>query len=160
VTRLLLDVNVVLDLLLDRQPFAAAARTLWASAELKRIEVLLPAHGVTTIFYITSRERDARFARRVLREVLSVAAVAPVDAAVLDRAFALPCADLEDAVCLAAAEAADCAMLVTRDPSGYRGAELPVLDPDTAVALLSGTAPGGVAEVSKRRARPTRRSRR
>jgi predicted nucleic acid-binding protein len=150
----------VLDLLLDREPFAAAARALWASAELKRIEVLLPAHGVTAVFYLTSRERDARFARRVVREVLSVAAVAPVDAAVLDRAFALPCPDFEDAVCLAAAEAADCSMLVTRDPSGYRGAVLPVLDPNTAVALLAGTAPGGVEEVSRRRPRRTRRSRR
>jgi predicted nucleic acid-binding protein len=160
VTRLLLHVNVVLDLLLDREPFAAAAKALWASAELERIEVLLPAHGVTTIFYITSRERDARFARRVVQEILSVAAVAPVDGGVLDRAFTLPCPDFEDAVCQAAAEAADCSILVTRDPSGYRGAGLPVLDPDTAVALLSGTEPGGVAELSRRRARRARHSRR
>ena len=49
--------------------------------------------------------------------------------------------------CPAAAEAAACTMLVTRDPSGYRGAVLPVLDPDTAVALLGHRARWGRRDV-------------
>ena len=150
-TRLLLDVDVVLDLLLDRQPFAEPAGQLWAHAERRRVEVFVPAYGVTTIFYVTARERDARFARRVVQEVLAVAAVAAVDDAVLRRALASPCPDFEDAVCLAAAEAAGCAMLVTRDPAGYRGASLPILDPGTAVALFSGEPPDAVEERSTRR---------
>lgn len=158
-TRLLLDVNVALDFLLDRAPFARAARQLWAKAERRQVEAFVPAHGVTTIFYVTARERDARFARRVVQDVLSVAAVAAVDEGVLRRAFASPCPDFEDAVCLAAAEAAGCAMLVTRDPSGYRGAVLPIVDPGTAVALLSGEAPDGVRE-RPTRARPPKRGHR
>jgi predicted nucleic acid-binding protein len=146
VTRLLLDVNVVLDFLLDRTPFAGAAKQLWARAERRQVEALIPAHGVTTIFYLTARERDARFARRVLEDLLTVAAVAAVDDAVLGRALALPCPDFEDAVCLAAAEAAGCSMLVTRDPAGYRGAALPIVDPGTALALLSKGTPDAVQE--------------
>lgn len=152
-TRLLLDVNVVLDLLLDRAPVGRAAKQLWARAERRQFEAFVPAHGVTTIFYLTARERDARFARRVVQDLLSVAAVAAVDDAVLRRAFASPCPDFEDAVCLAAAEAAGCAMLVTRDPAGYRGAVLPILDPGTAVALFSGEPPDAVEERSVRRRR-------
>lgn len=149
-TRLLLDVNVVLDFLLDRAPSAGPARELWARAERKRVEAFIPAHGVTTVFYVAARARDARFARRVLQDILTVAAVAPVDGAVLARAFTLPCPDFEDAVCLAAAEAAGCAMLVTRDPAGYRGAALPIVDPGTAVALLSKEATDAVEERSRR----------
>jgi predicted nucleic acid-binding protein len=155
VTRLLLDVNVVLDLLLDRAPFSRAAGLLWAAAERRRVEAFVPAHGVTTVFYLTARERDGRFARRVLQDLLAVAAVAAVDDAVLRRAFASPCPDFEDAVCLAAAEASGCAMIVTRDPSGYRGAVLPVVDPGTAVALLTGKPTDAVEERSpRRRAKP------
>jgi predicted nucleic acid-binding protein len=159
VTRVLLDVNVVLDFLLDREPFARAAGQLWASAERRRVEAFVPAHGVTTVFYLTSRERDARFARRVLQDLLAVVAVAAVDDGVLRRALALPCPDFEDAVCLAAAEAAGCAMLVTRDPAGYRGAALPIVDPGTAVALLLGEAPDAVEDASRRRRPPRRRPR-
>lgn len=102
-TRLLLVVNVVLDFLLDRAPFARAAGQLWARAERRQVEAFVPAHGVTTVLYVTARERDARLARRVLQDLLAVAAVAAVDDAVLRRAVAPPCPDFEDAVCLAAA---------------------------------------------------------
>jgi hypothetical protein len=86
----------------------------------------------------------------VRQDLLAVAAVAAVDDAVLRRALASPCPDFEDAVCLVAAEAAGCAMLVTRDPSGYRGSALPIFDPETAVALLSGRPPDGVEERPRR----------
>lgn len=155
-TRLLLDVNVVLDLLLAREPFSRAAGELWAQAERRRVHAFVPAHGVTTVYYLTARERDARFARRVLMDLLAVASVAAVDDAVLRRAFASPCPDFEDAVCLAAAEAAGCSMLVTRDPSGFTGAALPIVDPGTAVALLSGAPPDAVEEVTTRRRRSRR----
>jgi predicted nucleic acid-binding protein len=156
VRRLLFDVNVVLDFLLERPPFAEAAKALWAAAERKQVEAFIPAHGVTTVFYVAARQRDARFARRVTQDLLSVSAVAGVDGAVLRRALTLPTADFEDAVCLAAAEAAGCGMLVTRDPAGYLGAALPVVDPATAMALVRGPAAEGVEE--PRRRRPPKRT--
>ncbi len=139
--RVLLDVNVVLDLVLDRPPFAAAAGSLWASAERKEIEAVVPAHGVTTVFYVAARGRSAAFARRVVGDLLVVPDVAPVSGSVLQRALALGWPDFEDAVCAAAAEGAGCDTLVTRDPRGYRGSTLVVVDPLTAVSLL-GKRPG------------------
>ena len=144
--RLLFDVNVVLDVLLERAPFAEAARALWAAAERKHIEALIPAHGATTVFYVAARARDVRFARRVTQDLLSVLDVAAVDGGVLRRAVTLQAADFEDAVCLAAAEAAGCGMLVTRDPAGYPGAVLPVVDPRTALAVIFGPPTDGVED--------------
>jgi predicted nucleic acid-binding protein len=160
VKSLLFDVNVVLDVLLDRPPFAEAARALWAAAERREIEAFIPAHCATTVFYIVARQRDARFARRVTEDLLSVSAVAAVDGSVLRRALTLPGPDFEDAVCLAAAEAAGCGALVTRDPAGYRGAGLPIVDPRTALALLGRRGPGGVGEprVPRVKASPLRRA--
>ncbi len=137
--RLLLDVNVALDLLLDRPPFAAAARTLWAAAERREIEALVPAHGATTVFYVAARQRGQAVARRLLHDLLAVARVAAVDEAILRRALALQWPDFEDAVCAASAEAAACELLVTRDPAGFRGSPVPTVDPGTAVSLTLGT---------------------
>jgi predicted nucleic acid-binding protein len=147
VKRLFLDVNVILDWLLWRVPFAKAAQTLWAAAETGQIEAFVPAQGVTTVFYIVERERDTRSAHQVVASVLEVAQVAAVDAAVLKRALALQWKDYEDAVCAAAAEAARCELLVTRDPRGFRESPISAADPATAVRILGLTSdPDSVAE--------------
>jgi len=145
--RFFLDVNAVLDVFLDRAPFAGATRDLWAAAERQEIEVIVPAHGVTTVFYVASRERDSSFARRVVSDLLIVPKVAPVDLGVLRRALAFAWPDFEDAVCAAAAETARCDVLVTRDPKGFPDSPVLVMDPPTALSLLDhGKGPGQVSE--------------
>lgn len=158
--RLLVDINVVLDVLLDRRPHAGSAARIWAATERGIIDTLLPAHGYTTIFYIAARERDAAFARRVVNDLLGVFRVARVDDTVLKRALVLAWADFEDAVCAAAAEAEDCDALVTRDPEGFPGSPVPVVDPATAVMLIERDGgPDRVAEATSELSKPARRAR-
>lgn len=135
-SRWLVDLNIVLDVLLDRPPHAATAAALWACAERGEVELLVAAHAVTTLHYIAQRGRGLAFADRCISDVLSVFGVAAVDETVLRRAVALGWSDFEDAVVAAAAEASGCGVIVTRDPRGFAGSALPVHDPATAVALL------------------------
>jgi len=145
--RFLLDVNVVLDLVLDRAPFGKPASALWAAAEREEIEAVVSAHSVTTVFYLVSRERGAAFARRVVSELLVVPSIAAVDEGVLRRALALAWPDFEDAVCAAAAEAVRCDILVTRDPKDFTDSPVLALDPPTALSLLDPSGgPDTVAE--------------
>jgi predicted nucleic acid-binding protein len=160
VKRLLADVNVVLDAVLERGTRSDAAARLWMAAETKRVQVLVPAHGVTTLFYLLAREKGSAFARRIVGSVVATFGIAAVDAAVIGRALALGWPDFEDAVCAAAAEVAGCEAVVTGDPKGFRGSSLPVLSPETAVALLEGP-PNRVAEATADyRPRAARRERR
>jgi predicted nucleic acid-binding protein len=103
VKRLLLDLNIVLDVVLDRAEAASAAR-LWAALERGKGRGYIPAHGVTTIFYLVSRAQGAAFARRATDGILRTFAVASVDEKVLRRALSLGWPDFEDAVCASAAE--------------------------------------------------------
>jgi len=146
VKRLLLDVNVILDAILDRPPHATAAAQLWSLAEAREIEALVPAHGVTTLFYLLARARGPAAARRAVERIVATFGIAAVDEAVVRRALALTWTDFEDSVCAGAAEASACEALVTRDPSGFPESPIPVLDPPTALALLSGKGPETVGE--------------
>ena len=53
--RILVDLNVVLDVLLDRAPRAEAAAAVWAAVEKGEAEGLLAAHSVTTLHYLATR---------------------------------------------------------------------------------------------------------
>ena len=136
-TRLLFDVNVVLDVLLDRAPFADASSTTWETVERGRADGVLSAHAVTTIHYLNSRAVGARAARRTTDSLLDVFGVAPVDETVLRSALGLGWPDFEDAVTAAAARRARCHAIVTRDPKGFPRSPVRVVTPDEAVAWLA-----------------------
>lgn len=134
--RLLLDLNVILDVLLDRAPHAEAAAALWAAIEAGEAEGRLSAHAVTTLHYLATRARGRAFGEQCVRDVTSVFAVSPVDGAAVSRALSLGFADFEDAVTLAAAEADGCGAVVSRDASGFRGSSLSVLDAAAALTAV------------------------
>ncbi len=135
--RLLLDLNVILDVILDRPPGADVAASLWAAIERGQGHGMIPAHGVTTIFYLLEKARGATFARDGVERLIRVFRVAPVNDDVVRRALVFAWSDFEDAVCAAAAEASGCDALVTRDPDGYPNAPLPVIDPAAALSWLT-----------------------
>lgn len=133
---LLLDLNIILDVILDRAPGAEAASALWAAIEKGQNRALIPAHGLTTVFYVLQKAHNAAFARNGVERLVSVFGVAAVDDTVIRRALALGWPDFEDAVCSAAAEIAGCEAIVTRDPDGYPNCTLPVIDAAAALAWL------------------------
>ena len=135
--RLLLDLNVFLDVILDRPPDADVAAALWAAIERGQGYGMVPAHGVTTIFYLLEKARGVTFAREGVERLIRVFSVAPVNDDVVRRALGFGWSDFEDAVCAAAAEASGCDALVTRDPDGYPNAPLPVMDPAAALSWLT-----------------------
>ena len=142
-----MDVNVLLDAVLERQPHAEAAARIWTAVETRRASGLVPAHGVTTLFYLFARARGGAVARRGVGHLLTVFGVAAVNQGVLQRALTLGWADFEDAVCAAAAEGAGCDLIVTRDAAGFRSSPVDAVDPAAALALLDReSGPGRVSE--------------
>ena len=136
-TRILVDINVVLDVLLDREPHAAASAAVWAAIETGRLEGLLSAHAVTTIHYLLRKELGMADARRTLMAILRVFGVAPVDGTVIRDALDLACPDFEDSVTASAARFSGCELIVTRDPRGFRQSPVRVLTPEGAAPLFA-----------------------
>jgi predicted nucleic acid-binding protein len=134
--KILFDVNVVLDVLLDRQPHVTASAVVFGAAEKGIVQGLLAAHAVTTIHYLIRKEMSAAKARRIISAILGVFGVAPVDSAVIQEALRLSCPDFEDAVAAAAARLSGCDYIVTRDPRRFHGSAVRVLPPEAVVPLL------------------------
>jgi predicted nucleic acid-binding protein len=134
--RILLDTNIVLDVLLDRQPHVEASAAAWAAVESGVSQGMLAAHAVTTIHYLIRKEMGNAKAARTISAILRVFGVASVDGVVIQEALQLPIADFEDAVTAAAARLAGCECIVTRDPKGFRGSPVRPLTPEAVMPLL------------------------
>jgi predicted nucleic acid-binding protein len=134
--RLLVDTNIILDVLLDRQPHADVSVALWAAVEEGHAEGYLAAHSITTIHYLIHKQKGTLKPKQVVAFLLRVFRVAAVDATVIEHALRLPLPDFEDAVTAAAAEISGCDFIVTRDPKGFRGAPVRTLAPQAALPLL------------------------
>ena len=134
--RFLVDLDVVLDVLLDREPHVSVSAALWAAVERGAAEGWIAAHGVSTAFYLVSKAKTTRLAHRVVRDLLSVFRVAPVEGATLHRAADLAFDDFDDAVVAAAAEAVPCDAIVTRNIRDFRKSPVDALEPALALALL------------------------
>jgi predicted nucleic acid-binding protein len=131
----LFDTNVVLDALLDREPWAEPAVGLFDRVEAGGLIGHLGATTVTTIHYIARRNIGAA-AQEMMKDLLQLFEVAPVNRAVLEGALALSFDDFEDAVLHEAGRLAGATAIVTRDPSGFSAAALRVYAPDTLLAAL------------------------
>ncbi|MDX1655012.1 MAG: PIN domain-containing protein [Candidatus Competibacteraceae bacterium] len=126
---MLFDTNVVLDVLLDREPFAATATPLLAAVENSELIGYLGATTVTTLHYLAVKAVGQRQARQHIGQLLRLFQVAPVNRMVLESALALEFSDFEDAVLHEAGRLVGVQAIVTRDSAGFARASLAVHSP-------------------------------
>jgi predicted nucleic acid-binding protein len=137
--RVLFDTNVILDLLLDRQPHAEAAAALIARVERGELIGHICATTVTTIFYLATKVVGAGAAREQIGKLLGLFEIAPVNRGVLEGALAAGFNDFEDAVLYEAARHVGAQCIATRNVSDFKHAEMPVYLPGELEAALSAT---------------------
>ena len=76
--RVLLDTNVILDVLLEREPFVADAAKIWQAVIDKTIQGYVTATTLTNIYYIAHKLKGPAVARFAVSEVLAVMRVCAV----------------------------------------------------------------------------------
>lgn len=127
---ILVDLNVVLDVVQERQPHYRASASVLDQVIRGKVEAALSAHAVTTVHFILRRHQSADVASRVVEWLLSRFAIAAVGKAELIRAQALNWTDFEDAVVAAAAESSGCREIVTRNVRDFRASPVPAVTPE------------------------------
>jgi predicted nucleic acid-binding protein len=134
--KLLIDTNVVLDLLLKREPWAGEAARLFAAVESGRAVGYVAAHTVTTVHYLLGRSRDRTVASMGVSDLLRIVDVVPVERADLLQALALGFDDFEDGVQAICALKVEVDAVVTRDSSGFDAVSLAAAPPGVILAQL------------------------
>jgi predicted nucleic acid-binding protein len=135
--KVLFDTNIVLDVLMDRAPFADAAVALFVAVEHGALQGYLCGTTVTTVYYLTAKVLGAKRAQEEVGKLLTLFEVAPVGRPVLESALASEFGDFEDAVVYQAARHAGAQAIVTRNLKDFQGAGLPVYSSVELVKILT-----------------------
>jgi predicted nucleic acid-binding protein len=135
--KILFDTNVILDVLLDRQSFVEHAVLLFEKVELGYLDGYVGAITITTLDYLLTKSLSAKEAKRVIKKLLRLFEVAPVNRLILEDALDSGFPDFEDAVLHSAAIHSGVQAIVTRDEKGFAQAQLAIYSPEELLNALS-----------------------
>ena len=145
--KLLIDTNIILDFMLQRDGFYETALQLLTTQSEHSVE-MISASAVTDIHYTTVKglkkagqvktEAEASMlAQEQLSRLINLVNVVPVDRNVIAHALELEWVDFEDAVQYSVALENGADYIVTRDSRGYALSAIPVVSARDIVAMLS-----------------------
>ena len=138
--KVFLDTNVILDALLDREPFAQSAKLLLLLVAADEIDACCGASQFTDIYYLLRRQESAvppeQTIRRLkaFREQMQVCSLTEED---VDRALDSGWKDFEDACIYSMADRVRADYLITRDQADFEGSLIKVSDCDGFFADLA-----------------------
>lgn len=134
--KIVFDTNIILDVLLIREPHAEMSMNLFDTVVNKEIDGYLCATTITTIDYLVSKFQNKQKARELICQLLDVFSVAEVNETVLTKAVVSDFSDFEDAVLYQSACYSGVNGLVTRNSKDFKTADLPVYSPNELWQLI------------------------
>jgi len=125
----LLDTNVLMDVLLDREPFVADSQQVWLLAERGKIRGLVSAISFPNVYDVIRKLSGLRQANRSMTMLRDVFVPVACDEQVLQQAMDAEFKDFEDAIQYFSALRSDADCLISRNPKHFRAGDIPVLTP-------------------------------
>jgi predicted nucleic acid-binding protein len=138
VLRVLLDINVILDAILQRSPWHREADAILQVGALGQVTCATTTHSLATVFYVARKVVGTATARAAVQMCLRAFAILPIDKQTLLDADALPGNDLEDNMLIAAAVTAGVDAIITRNIADFSHSPIPVWEPAELLKQLPG----------------------
>jgi predicted nucleic acid-binding protein len=129
--KLLIDINIVIDLLAKREPFYNSAAQLFSLADKQKLELSISSLTFANTNYILSRLKSTQEAREILRRFRILIKVLQlndklIDLALNDNDFK----DFEDGLQYYTAIENDQDIIITRDLENFKESKISVMTAD------------------------------
>ena len=134
--KIFLDSDVLLDLLLDREPFMDNIAEIIENALSSSIKLCISPITVTNINYIIGRLENQRKADTQRKKLLKIVQVEKVDQSIINKASNSKFKDFEDAVQNYCAEESGHQIIITRNTKDYKESNLSILTPKEYLAKI------------------------
>ena len=136
--KVMFDTNIILDLLLNRQPFCEMSARVIDLSATKKMEGYVSASAITDIYYLAYKViRDKNKVCSLLERLLQIVSVAGVTETEISAALKSGWNDFEDAVQYFTAKKIDASYIVTRNKKDYLSGDIAVAEPEEFFALFN-----------------------
>ena len=134
--KVMVDTNIFLDVLIEREPFYADSKAVLKLCENKKIYGFLSASSVTDIFYLIHRElHSVELAYKALGFVFDIVKVLTVTNEDVLNAYIQRAADFEDCLLATCAKSNHCDAIVTRNKKDFLLFGITLLTPEELLEL-------------------------
>ena len=133
----MIDTNIVLDVLLRREPFFEASRKALLLCEQKKVHGFISASSVTDIYYLTRKALGStERAYQAVGYILSIVQVLTVTNEDVNAAFLRRARDFEDCLLATCAASNHCKGIVTRNARDFSDFGLQIHSPEQLLAMF------------------------
>jgi len=130
VNKILIDTNVLLDYLLEREPFFEDAKEVIVSCTDGKVKGCIAAHSIPNMFFILRKDYNAKERREVLLNLCKIFDVEGIDKAKLISGLTNEdFSDFEDCLQMECAKAYGADYIVTRNVADYLVSDVKVIEP-------------------------------
>lgn len=135
--KILVDTNVILDVLLKREPFYHDSVKVLNLSGKGDVDLFVSASAITDIYYIANQTiKNKLEIKTLLSRLLKVVSVASVSEDIIKNALELPWKDFEDSVQYSVALLQEMEGIVTRNPNDYKEAKIDIWMPEELLQRL------------------------
>lgn len=124
------DTDIVLDLLIERQPFHAFAVLLFTLSEMEKFTLCITPLVVSNAFYILRKSLGNEKAKETLRKLKLITKVIDSNEKAVEKALNSSFSDLEDAIQYYTAAENKIEVILTRNLRDYKNANLVIQTPE------------------------------
>lgn len=129
--KLMIDTNIFLDVLTDREPFYRDSRAVLELCESRKVHGFLSASSVTDIFHLIRRElHSTDLAYQALGFIFNIAKILTVTNEDVLNAYLQRASDFEDCLLATCAKSNHCDAIVTRNKKDFLSFEITLLTPE------------------------------
>jgi hypothetical protein len=124
---LFLDSDVLLDWLLNEQPFSLFTQGLLVECRNRNLKVSTSVLIIANINFILSKKTNSSTARNGIKTLVSAINILPFESEMINLALETPFADFEDSIQFNIAKRYNCDVIITRNIKDYKKSTIPVL---------------------------------
>jgi predicted nucleic-acid-binding protein len=133
---ILVDLNVILDVLYQREPFYELSARVVSFIESEKATGFIASHSLPTLFYLLKKDKAISNVNEVIKNLLKIIKIAPVDQETIEQALSLDYKDFEDAIQMSSALQCKADYVISRNPKDFKPALIPVMLPVEFLAVF------------------------
>lgn len=135
--RCMIDTNIIIDVLAQREPFYAASYTVLNLCEEKKLHGFISASAATDIFYLIRKTLgSAEEAYKALGHILDIVKILTVTNEDVYSAFLAKARDFEDCLMAVCAKSNKCDGIVTRNAKDFASFGIRIYSPEDIIDIF------------------------